>query len=105
MIGRVCVLVRATVVSNTELHINTIVARIPWPVRTALNGGGRFHLSVGRSGEKGKTAQIREFFCLFLFLFTLFTLEAVQAVRLFSHCLQLNTVRSHGGSRHTNFFN
>ena len=51
-------LVRATVVSNTELHINTTVARIPWPVRTALdmNGGGRFHLSVGRSGEKGKTA-------------------------------------------------
>ena len=46
------------IVSNTELHINTTVARIPWPVRTALdmNGGGRFHLSVGRSGEKGKTA-------------------------------------------------
>ena len=63
MIGRhgwcqgVCVS-RATVVSNTELHINTTLARIPWPVRTALdmNGGGRFHLSVGRSGEKGKTA-------------------------------------------------
>ena len=38
-------------------------------------------------------------------LFTLFTLEAVQAARLFSHCLQLNTFRSHGGSRHTNLFN
>ena len=45
------------------------------------------------------------FLFLFFYSFTLFTLEAVQAVRLFSHCLQLNTFRSHGGSRHTNFFN